>query len=247
MTDIIPTLLPILTLGASGVIPTSGASTAAAAGAKTTATSSGNPVDVKYNGASLSFLNVIRLIVVISPFFMMFLLVTISIINSDLKGMVYLGGVIIVFGITALFSNLKPDILNTNSNCVLWNIAIFKYPSFISALYAFTITYLLFPMISHNVFNFPMMVIFFSIYICDIIIRIMYKCTNILAIALGTFLGITLAILFITMISASPNGNSLLYYNDFISDKIACSAPSKQKFKCSVYKNGQLLQSISPS
>jgi hypothetical protein len=36
----------------------------------------------------------------------------------------------------------------------------------------------------------------------------------------------------------------LLYYDDLISNKIACSKPSQQKFKCSVYKNGELLKTL---
>jgi hypothetical protein len=37
--------------------------------------------------------------------------------------------------------------------------------------------------------------------------------------------------------------DSLLYFDELTSNRIACSRPSKQTFKCSVYKNGQLISS----
>ena len=38
--------------------------------------------------------------------------------------------------------------------------------------------------------------------------------------------------------------DSLLYYDEYVSDKVACSRPEKQTFKCAVYKNGELLKTI---
>ena len=44
------------------------------------------------------------------------------------------------------------------------------------------------------------------------------------------------------------SGNtSLLYYDDYTSNKVACSKPNKQTFKCSVYKNGEIIKSMSDS
>jgi hypothetical protein len=38
-------------------------------------------------------------------------------------------------------------------------------------------------------------------------------------------------------------GKKLLFINDVASGKEVCSMPSKQTFKCAVYKNGELVQS----
>jgi len=35
--------------------------------------------------------------------------------------------------------------------------------------------------------------------------------------------------------------SQLLYFNDLTSNKESCSRPQKQNFKCSVYKDGQLV------
>ena len=192
----------------------------------------------------INFENIFKLITLISPFFLVFLLVTISIINSDIKGFVYLGGVIFLFGITYLFSKA----INSNElegTCAFWHIGLFKTPSFISALYMYTIVYLLYPMLINQVFNFPLIIILLVIYIFDTIIRsFKMGCTNIIHVALGSVLGILFALFFIMMLA---NHKDLLYYNDMLSSKVACSVPSKQKFKCNVYNNGQLIQSINPN
>ena len=187
--------------------------------------------------------NFFKLITLISPFFLVLLLVTISIINSDIKGFVYLAGVIGLFGITMLFGKaIKHNELA--GTCAFWNIGLFKTPSFVTSLYVFTIFYLLYPMMVNQVFNFPLIILLLSIYVFDIIIRT-YKmdCTNLIQVSLGTALGIAYALFYIMLLR---NHNELLYYNDMLSSKVACSVPAKQKFKCSVYNNGQLVQTINP-
>jgi hypothetical protein len=192
----------------------------------------------------VNFENGFKLITLISPFFLVFLLVTISIINSDIKGFVYLGGVIFLFTITYFF-NKAVQSNDLEGTCAFWNIGLFKTPSFISALYVYTIVYLLYPMMINQVFNFPLIIILLLIYIFDIIIRsFKMGCTNIIHVTLGSVLGLLFALFFIMLLA---NNKELLYYNDMLSSKVACSIPSKQKFKCSVYNNGQLIQSIDPN
>ena len=190
-----------------------------------------------------TFDNLFKLITLISPFFLVALLVTISIINSDIKGFVYLAGVVFLFVITMLFSYVigGNDLKET---CAFWNIGLFQTPSFISALYVFTIVYLLYPMMINGVFNFPLIILLFVIYISDIIIRA-YKmgCTNLIHVSLGSILGLCFTLMYIMLLA---NHKDLMYYNDMLSSKVACSVPAKQKFKCSVYNNGQLVQTISP-
>lgn len=190
-----------------------------------------------------TFDNFFKLITLISPFFIVSLLVTISIINSDIKGFVYLGGVIFLYFVTMLFSGAAKN-NELEGTCAFWNVGLFKTPSFISALYVFTILYLFYPMMINGVFNFPLIILLLIIYVFDIIIR-SYKmgCTDIVHVSMGSALGLCFTIAYIMLLA---NHTELLYYNDMLSSKVACSVPSKQKFKCSVYNNGQLLQTITP-
>ena len=187
-----------------------------------------------------TFNNIFKIITLISPFFIVLLLVTISIINSDIKGFVYLCGVILLFFICFIFQSGMPFNQQT-ALCAIWNVGPFRYPSFISALYTYTIVYLFYPMVTNEVYNFPLLIILLIIYISDIIIRCLkMACTNLIGVMVGSVVGIVFAVLYILLLS---NNKDLLYYNDLLSSKLACSVPSKQKFKCSVYNNGQLLGS----
>jgi hypothetical protein len=59
----------------------------------------------------------------------------------------------------------------------------------------------------------------------------------------GLVLGLVMATLWYTIIKSSKQTN-LLYYDSSVSNKQTCSRPSKEKFKCAVYQNGELLQSL---
>jgi hypothetical protein len=37
---------------------------------------------------------------------------------------------------------------------------------------------------------------------------------------------------------------SLLFFNDLTSNNVICKRPANQTFKCSVYKNGQVIQDL---
>ncbi len=159
----------------------------------------------------------------ISPFVLIIVLVFISIINSNLKGIIYLAGVIFLFFLVMLFQQTvrfaglshSPD-----PTCQLFHfpVPLFSVPSFNSALFLYTITYLLIPMISSQMLNFPLVVILLILYAIDCVVK--------------------------KYVIIQSNDPKLLYYDDLISNKVACSRPTEQKFKCSVYKNGELLQSI---
>ena len=59
---------------------------------------------------------------------------------------------------------------------------------------------------------------------------------------LGALVGFILGTLWYTLFHTSGY-DSLLYFDELRSNKVVCSRPAKQSFKCSVYKNGQLVSS----
>ncbi len=183
----------------------------------------------------------------ISPFILIITLVLISIINSNLKGIVYLCGVLFLFFIVVMFQQTirHTSLAHTPSAfCQLFNspLQMFSVPSFNSALFVFTIVYILIPMITAQVVNYPLIVIFFVLFAVDCVIKKSGNCTTPLGIILGSVIGILWGFAWYVIIQS--NDTSLLYYDDLVSNKVACSRPTEQKFKCSVYKNGELIQSI---
>jgi hypothetical protein len=119
---------------------------------------------------------------------------------------------------------------------------LFTVPSMNSAIFLFTIVYLFLPMVMNNIINYPLLIVMLILYAIDCVIKSGNHCTTPTGIILGSFVGIVIGLFWYFIIkSQSPN---LLYYDDLLSNKIACSRPSQQKFKCSVYKNGELLQTL---
>lgn len=183
----------------------------------------------------------------ISPFVLIIMLVFISIINSNLKGIIYLSGVLFLFFIVMLFQQTVRAVGISHiadPTCQLFHfpVPLFSIPSFNSALFIYTITYLLIPMISNQVLNFPLVVVLLILYAIDCVIKKNNNCTTPVGIILGSVIGIMWGAMWYVIIQASDP--KLLYYDDFVSNKVACSRPTEQKFKCSVYKNGELLQSL---
>lgn len=56
--------------------------------------------------------------------------------------------------------------------------------------------------------------------------------------------GVVLAMSIIGLMSAN-GGEKFLFFNEIQSNKTVCSRPTKQQFKCAVYKNGEILAETS--
>lgn len=182
----------------------------------------------------------------ISPFLVVLLFVLNSVINSNFKGFVYLLGVLlllfIVLGLQqSLFKTLKSD---ANPTCKLFEFPLMfsTVPSLNSSIFLYTIIYMVIPMLSNGVLNLPLIIILLCAYGMDVSIRVKNRCTTPIGIVMGSVVGLVWGLTwYFTVFSTAP---SLLYYDDLISNKVACSRPSEQKFKCAVYNNGQLLKSL---
>ena len=99
-------------------------------------------------GMNLSLMDYISGVSLISPFLLSFSMVMISVINSNIKGLIYLLGLVILFIVVYLFQNtLKVPVEKTNGFCNFINITHHSVPSFNSSLYLYTIMYVLLPMI----------------------------------------------------------------------------------------------------
>jgi hypothetical protein len=193
----------------------------------------------------LSYPSMFTFLSLISPYLIVLVLLLNSIINSNIKGLIYLFGILILFFIVFLFqSSINVTSEAIPSYCKLFSSSIpyYSIPSFNSAVFLFTLVYMVMPMFSSNVINLPFICILLILFSVDATIRRQNKCTNLIGVFFGGIIGIIIGIMWYLIISS--NSPELLYYDDLISNKVACSRPTQQKFKCSVYKNGQLLQSV---
>jgi hypothetical protein len=164
---------------------------------------------------------ILQLLTLVTPYFIVFFFILVSIINSNIKGFIYVTGLFFVFGIINMF---KMSSIQYNKEGICKQLE--KYhgdnPSFVIALYSYTIIYMLLPMILNNTFNMQLIVILFIIFVCDIIIRKNYfKCLIMFDIMKGVIFGTLIGAMWAYTIKVSGN-KSLLYTQDMESNKTTC-------------------------
>lgn len=114
---------------------------------------------------------------------------------------------------------------------------------------SFTMAYLLTPLVmistqsKTDAMNYFALAFFIVYILFDLMIKYSFTCIrNFTTVVFGDLVsGITIGIaVAVLMYSYLKN---FLYINEINSNKEVCSMPSKQQFKCSVYKNGELVSS----
>jgi hypothetical protein len=108
---------------------------------------------------------------------------------------------------------------------------------------AFTLMYLLLPMISNNQINFYVIGMILTLFSVDAYVKLTNYCTVTKGVVFGGLVGLVLGAAWFFTLKLN-NYESLLFFNDLTSNNVVCKRPNNQTFKCSVYKNGQLLQEL---
>jgi hypothetical protein len=198
-------------------------------------------------------LNVFSALSFYSPLILMMSILLFSIFSSAVfKGLFYifclfwtsvLRGLFIkyVFGVE---DELVPN--NICNSGVFLPTTNYTFSTFILVL---SLTYFVMPMIvigkqnDTNTVNY-MVLMFFLTYICyDIGIKKLYGCIDFTSQLIGDIFSALALGAIIVMTLISTGNTSLLFINELTSNKEVCSRPSKQQFKCSLYKNGEIVGS----
>ena len=192
----------------------------------------------------LSLSNMFKIISISGSFILSTFLVMLSISNSDMKGIINIASlftlIIVYFICFSTFGEKSPDSLPMDPICRIINIpgSSFANSSINSAILSFIFFYLAVPMF-YNSMNYSILTVVLIFYVIDCITMLNGKCTNVYAIVLSSLIGAGIAVLSTSLLMA--NKPSFLFYNAPANAEI-CSRPSNQKFKCNVYKNGEILQ-----
>jgi hypothetical protein len=117
----------------------------------------------------------------------------------------------------------------------------------------FTMMYFIFPMImvskqsNSNSMNYGVIALFAAYITLDLFIKKSYLCISgffsslvLINILAGMFLGVC-----VSLMMYSTQLKEYLYINEVNSNREVCSMPSKQTYRCNVYKNGELVGSSS--
>jgi hypothetical protein len=185
----------------------------------------------------------------ISPLLLGFFLIMGSIFNNNIKGVLYLGGVLIASLINTLMLNpLFAGVSRAGRSCNLveWSWASDNRedsPAYSSMFIAFTLAYLTTPMVLTNQINGTVIATISILFFVDAYTRFARQCVGKLSVLLGLLFGTAMGIGWCMLFYVTGHAD-LLYFNDLISNNVICSRPKKQTFKCSIYKNGELVKNL---
>jgi hypothetical protein len=195
----------------------------------------------------LTISNILQLFAFIAPLLLIFFLFMSSLFNQNLKGLVYLSGILLASIVNVILMNQiqsapDPEAAFTCNVFDIPYVSQFNSPSISSLYIAFTLAYLVLPMRYNDQMNFPILATLLCLLAVDFITKTTNKCTTIGGSILGALIGFLLGVIWYTLFHVTGY-DSLLYFDELKSTNVLCSRPSKQTFKCSVYKNGQLISS----
>jgi len=194
---------------------------------------------------NFNLVNVFQSFSYVSPLLLGFFLVMLSAFNKDAKGIVYLGGVLIFSFFSILIKPLigSKTSLDASVTCNLFDIGYSNYnsPAFYSVFIAFTFAYLMMPMITNNTHNYYVLLCLIVLFFIDAFAKYYNRCTTPMGIFLGGLIGILSGIIYWAMLYYTES-EKLLYFQPETSNNVVCNRPSKQTFRCKVYKNGKLIK-----
>jgi hypothetical protein len=197
----------------------------------------------------LSFLPIINYISLLSPTIISLFIILASVLNQDLKGIIYLCGLLctLIIGIMlkAGFKGLIPE--NAHAACNIFSDGFpnsqFSNPSLDTLSLIFTTTYLAVPMIYNKTINWNVLIGLLLITFLNAAFRLHLNCNKSIDMIIGILIGGLCGVGYYTMVK-NYGGKKYLYFSNTNSNNMVCSKPSPQKFKCVVYKNGEVISQL---
>jgi len=197
-------------------------------------------------GINATFTNLLELIGSLYPLFIICFLVIASIFNwTILKGITYLSGIVLCFItwflVGKLFNKNRPK--SASLTCDLLSIPGNYYiPNFPIMVSFFTLAYLIIPMIESSMIN-PIIIASLTVLSSiNIFYQLNNSCTDNIGVLISIIFGLLLGAVWFVLFWLYDK-RDLLFYNELLSNNAVCSRPKKQTFKCSVYKNGEIISS----
>jgi hypothetical protein len=191
--------------------------------------------------------NVFVNVIFYAPLYIGFFILSLSFTFQNFKGILYTFALMIIVAIRTLcISNFMNNETPDNSGEPICNViqySEYENNTFSMFFIAFSFIYLCGPMILNGEINYWLMSALLFYYFINLFVRkYIAKChISFSMILVDTFIfGIGGASLIIFLLSVT-NNQHYLFFNENSSTKDICSMPSKQTFKCSVYKNGEII------
>jgi len=208
--------------------------------------------DFKLSSLDFKPYNLLMFFSMLSPLMVSFTLVLISLMNRDIKGLVYLAGVLLATITGGLLSpifgsSLDDNELNKYNHCSIikmpFNFGLNPNFSLNSLFLGFTFMYLAFPMMTSNNYNIPIFLFLLLTLLLNNFTKWMQRCSTFIGVLLGTVAGSILGIAWFSLFTAAGY-KSITYFDLGKSNNVQCGKPGDKTFKCRVIKNGQVIANI---
>jgi len=189
----------------------------------------------------LNIVTIIYLFFRLAPFIIVSYFSISSIFNQDIKGVIYLAGVVIACVLTIFVGNtIGDDYVTTPADskeavCNMLTIgssgSYSKIPLSVSIM-SYTLIYLVYVIVKYNMqmYNLPTLILFPALILGDVAWNVKNGCFKPFGLFLSIIIGGGVGALWAYIID-SIKQPKLQYFN-VGSDKTVCNRPSKQLFKC---------------
>ena len=187
----------------------------------------------------------------LSPLYISAYLLISSISNGDIgKSGMYLAGLVLVLLIHSIIArSIGGKYEETSSSkykleCNFIQVPFlsdYMVPNLNSTLLAFIFTYLIMPMQTYNSYNVILLGIIGAFFGVNAVSKIMHGCTTMVGILISVVIGFLLGFAWFSVVLTS-NPKMLFFASE--GGAPICSRPSKQTFKCKVYRNGEVIHTI---
>jgi len=181
-----------------------------------------------------------------SPIILSIIMLSLSFVFQNFKGFIFLGyllGVCLIRNYVYML-NGAPEMPSGNSICSSIQYSKYGNPTFSAFVFAFTIMYISFPMFSNGEVNFWIFGGLLAYFFLDMFIKVYKKCVVKTGdLFLNVLLGLASSALIVTLMYAGGS-SKFLFFNETSSTKEVCSVAKNQTFKCSLYRNGELISDM---
>jgi hypothetical protein len=182
----------------------------------------------------------------LAPFVLVCFFSLASIFNQDFKGLIYLIGLIFAcFGTSMIGKLIKleppindPEICNMITIGQMQNVSDLPLGQ---TVFSYTFAYLLYTIVTYKFVkqNIATIIFFPLLILGDFIWNLKNSCNSIAQLSLSLLLGAGFGLVWALIIDKTNTKN--LQYFAGVNNNEVCSKPSKNTFRCNVYKNGKLI------
>jgi len=196
------------------------------------------------------FQNIMVFLTFLIPFVLVISIISLSFVFQNFKSLIYLAFLIAASGFRELIYSQYTSFFKIYENdgtlCTAIRFSKYSNKSFSFFITFFTFIYVCMPMFINNVLNWMVLLGFIFIVIIDFSVKIM-RCVSkedYTEIFVDSLFGTCLSSIIILGMTSTSSSSKYLFFNEVNSNKEVCSMPKSQTFKCSVYKNGELIGNL---